>query len=84
VIPPSLDPLKKFSDELHVLAARFDEQTVTLRELIAALGARASALLGKKPANTKPLSPDRPATLSAVVTLLFSLWTAKVSKLVEL
>jgi hypothetical protein len=45
VIPSSPDPLKKFSDELHVLAARFDEETVTLRELIAALGARASALL---------------------------------------
>ena len=41
----SPDPLKKFSDELHVLAARFDEQTVTLQELIIALGARASALL---------------------------------------
>ena len=45
MISSSPDPLKKFSDELHLLAARFDEQTVTLRELIDALGARASALL---------------------------------------
>ena len=39
------DPLKKFSDELHALAARFAEQEVTLQEVIDALGARASALL---------------------------------------
>ena len=31
---------------------------------------RSPALLGKKPANTKPESPDMPAALSAVVTLL--------------
>lgn len=39
------DPLKKFSDELHALAARFAEQEVTLQEVVDALGARASALL---------------------------------------
>lgn len=39
------DPLKKFSDELHALAARFAEQQVTLQEVVDALGARASALL---------------------------------------
>ncbi|MEY2879737.1 MAG: hypothetical protein RLZZ15_2117 [Verrucomicrobiota bacterium] len=43
--PPTPDPLKKFSDELHALAARFQETTVTLREVIDALGARAAALL---------------------------------------
>ena len=45
MISSTNDPLKKFSEELHGLAARFNEQTVTLQELIAALGARASALL---------------------------------------
>jgi len=42
---PEPDPLKKFSEELHSLAERFAEQPVTLRDVIAALGARASALL---------------------------------------
>jgi hypothetical protein len=39
------DPLKKFSDELHALAARFADHAVTLQEVIDAMGARASALL---------------------------------------
>jgi hypothetical protein len=43
--PTEPDPLKKFSDELHALAVRFAEKTVTLQEVIDALGARASALL---------------------------------------
>ncbi len=43
--PPEPDPLKKFSDELHALAARFSHHAVTLQEVIDALGARASALL---------------------------------------
>lgn len=42
---PTPDPLKKFSDELHALAERFQDHTVTLHEIIDALGARASALL---------------------------------------
>lgn len=42
---PTPDPLKKFSDELHALAARFQDHAVTLQEIIDALGARASALL---------------------------------------
>lgn len=42
---PTPDPLKKFSDELHALAARFSDHAVTLQEVIDALGARASALL---------------------------------------
>ena len=42
---PTPDPLKKFSDELHALAARFQDHQVTLQEIIDALGARASALL---------------------------------------
>jgi hypothetical protein len=42
---PTPDPLKKFSDELHALAARFQDHQVTLKELIEALGERASALL---------------------------------------
>ena len=45
MISSTNDPLRKFSEELHGLATRFNEQTVTLQELIAALGARASALL---------------------------------------
>lgn len=45
MISSTNDPLKKFSEELRGLAARFNEQTVTLQELIATLGARASALL---------------------------------------
>jgi hypothetical protein len=45
VISSSPDPVKKFSEELHALAARFHDQTITLRDLITALGARASALL---------------------------------------
>ncbi len=42
---PTPDPFKKFSDELHALAERFQDHTVTLQEIIDALGARASALL---------------------------------------
>lgn len=42
---PEPDPLKRFSDELHALAARFADHAVTLQEVIDALGARASALL---------------------------------------
>lgn len=42
---PTPDPLKKFSDELHALAERFQDHPVTLQEIIDALGARASALL---------------------------------------
>ena len=45
MITPEPDPLKKFSDELHALAARFADHAVTLQEVIDALGARASALL---------------------------------------
>lgn len=45
VTTPLPDPLKKFSDELHALAARFSDHAVTLQEVIDALGARASALL---------------------------------------
>ena len=39
------DPLKRLSDELHALAARFEEKEITLQEVVDALGARASALL---------------------------------------
>ncbi|MEO6875570.1 MAG: exopolysaccharide biosynthesis protein [Opitutaceae bacterium] len=39
------DPLKKLSEELHGLAERFAERTVTLREVMEVLGARASGLL---------------------------------------
>jgi hypothetical protein len=39
------EPLKKFSDELHALAERFQDHKVTLQEIIDALGARATALL---------------------------------------
>ena len=42
---PEPDPLKKFSDELHALAVLFREREVTLREVMDALGARASGLL---------------------------------------
>ena len=42
---PTPDPLKKFSDELHALAERFQDHAVTLQEIIDTLGARASALL---------------------------------------
>jgi hypothetical protein len=34
---PTPDPLKKFSDELHALAARFQDHQVTLQEIIDAL-----------------------------------------------
>jgi hypothetical protein len=44
-LPGEPDSLKKLSDELRELAARFRERTVTLREVMAVLGARASALL---------------------------------------
>jgi len=39
------EPPKKFSAELHALAERFQDHTVTLQEIIDALGARATALL---------------------------------------
>ena len=39
------DPLKKLSEELHLLAVRFEKQAVTLREVMEVLGARASGLL---------------------------------------
>ena len=44
-LPRGDDPLKKLSAELHGLAAEFSEHPVTLREVIAVLGARASGLL---------------------------------------
>ena len=43
--PTGSDPLKKLSDELHLLAERFAEQRVTLRKVMEVLGARASGLL---------------------------------------
>ena len=43
--PDGQDPLKKLSEELHQLAERFGAQAVTLHEVIAVLGARASGLL---------------------------------------
>ena len=43
--PTGPDPLKKLSDELHLLAGRFAERRVTLQEVMDVLGARASGLL---------------------------------------
>lgn len=43
--PAPVDPLRKFSGELHALAGQFRERAVTLREVIDTLGPRASGLL---------------------------------------
>ena len=43
--PTGPDPLKKLSDELHLLAGRFAERKVTLHEVMEVLGERASGLL---------------------------------------
>lgn len=43
--PAAPDPLKKLSVELHQLAEEFAEHKVTLHEVMAVLGARASGLL---------------------------------------
>jgi hypothetical protein len=43
--PIGADPLRKLSLELHELAGRFSEHPVTLREVMDALGVRASGLL---------------------------------------
>ncbi len=43
--PAPVDPLRKFSAELHALAGQFRERAVTLREVIDTLGPRASGLL---------------------------------------
>ena len=43
--PTGPDPLRKLSDELHVLAEQFRERKVTLREVMTTLGGRASGLL---------------------------------------
>ena len=43
--PHGTDPLKKLSEELHLLAVRFEERKVALREVMEVLGARASGLL---------------------------------------
>ena len=43
--PTEPDPLRTLSDELHALAERFLEQTVTLQEVMTILGARASGLM---------------------------------------
>lgn len=40
-----VDPLRKFSNELHALAEQFRERAVTLREVMDTLGTRASGLL---------------------------------------
>lgn len=42
---PGDDPLKKLSEELHLLAEQFAEHQVTLREVVEILGVRASGLL---------------------------------------
>jgi hypothetical protein len=42
--PTGPDPLRKLSEELHALAEQFRERTVTLREVMATLGTRASGL----------------------------------------
>ena len=44
-IPGGPDPHRKLSEELHQLAGRFAEQRVTLGQVMARLGARASGLL---------------------------------------
>jgi hypothetical protein len=43
--PRGTDPLKKLSEELHLLAVRFEERKVTLHEVMEVLGVRASGLL---------------------------------------
>lgn len=43
--PTGPDPLRRLSDELHELALRFSDHPVTVQEIMAALGNRASALL---------------------------------------
>ena len=43
--PTGPDPLRKLSDELHVLAEQFRERKVTLREVMTTLGGRASGLM---------------------------------------
>ena len=43
--PIGPDPLRKLSDELHALAERFHERSVTLREVMETLGTRATGLL---------------------------------------
>lgn len=43
--PTGPDPLRRLSDELHALAEEFRERKVTLREVMATLGGRASALM---------------------------------------
>lgn len=43
--PTGADPLRKLSDELHALAEQFRERKVTLREVMATLGPRASGLM---------------------------------------
>jgi hypothetical protein len=42
--PTGPDPLRKLSEELHALAEQFRERTVTLHEVMATLGTRASGL----------------------------------------
>lgn len=44
-LPTGPDPLRKLSDELHALAEEFRERTVTLKEVMATLGGRASGLM---------------------------------------
>jgi hypothetical protein len=43
--PAGPDPLRRLSDELHALAEKFRERSVTLREVIETLGTRAAGLL---------------------------------------